>query len=30
TEEERNNLLLAETLEKLSEDHDIIVEVIEE
>ena len=27
---ERNNLLLAETLEKLSEDHDIIVEVIEE
>ena len=30
TEEERNNPLLAETLEKLSEDHDIIVEVIEE
>ena len=30
TEEERNNLLLTETLEKLSEDHDIIVEVIEE
>ncbi|MDU2576803.1 MAG: DNA polymerase III subunit gamma/tau [Veillonella sp.] len=29
TEEERNNLLLAETLEKLSEDHDIIVEVIQ-
>ena len=30
TEEERNNPLLTETLEKLSEDHDIIVEVIEE
>ena len=30
TKEERNNPLLAETLEKLSEDHDIIVEVIEE
>ncbi len=30
TEEERNNPLLAETLGKLSEDHDIIVEVIEE
>ena len=30
TEEERNNSLLVETLEKLSEDHDIIVEVIEE
>lgn len=30
TEEERSNPLLAETLEKLSEDHDIIVEVIEE
>ena len=30
TEEERYNPLLAETLEKLSEDHDIIVEVIEE
>lgn len=30
TEEERNNPLLVETLEKLSEDHDIIVEVIEE
>lgn len=30
SEEERNNPLLAETLEKLSEDHDIIVEVIEE
>ena len=30
TEEERNNPLLAETLEKLSEDHDIIVEIIEE
>ena len=30
TEEERNNPLLAETLEKLSENHDIIVEVIEE
>ena len=30
TEAERNNPLLAETLEKLSEDHDIIVEVIEE
>ena len=30
TEEERNNPLLAKTLEKLSEDHDIIVEVIEE
>ena len=30
TEEERNNPLLAETLKKLSEDHDIIVEVIEE
>lgn len=30
TEEERNNPLLAEILEKLSEDHDIIVEVIEE
>ena len=30
TEEERHNPLLAETLEKLSEDHDIIVEVIEE
>ena len=30
TEQERNNPLLAETLEKLSEDHDIIVEVIEE
>ena len=30
TEEERNNPLLAETLEKLSEDYDIIVEVIEE
>ena len=30
TEEEQNNPLLAETLEKLSEDHDIIVEVIEE
>ena len=30
TEEERKNPLLAETLEKLSEDHDIIVEVIEE
>ena len=30
TEVERNNPLLAETLEKLSEDHDIIVEVIEE
>ena len=30
TAEERNNPLLAETLEKLSEDHDIIVEVIEE
>ena len=30
TEEERNNPLLAETLEKLSEGHDIIVEVIEE
>ena len=30
TEEERNNPLLIETLEKLSEDHDIIVEVIEE
>ena len=30
TEEERNNPLLAETLEKLSEDHDIIIEVIEE
>ena len=30
TEEERNNPLLSETLEKLSEDHDIIVEVIEE
>ena len=30
TEEERNNPLFAETLEKLSEDHDIIVEVIEE
>ena len=30
TEEERNNPLLAETLEKLAEDHDIIVEVIEE
>ena len=30
TEEERNNPLLAETLEKLSEDHEIIVEVIEE
>ena len=30
TEEERINPLLAETLEKLSEDHDIIVEVIEE
>lgn len=30
TEEERNNPLLAETLEKLFEDHDIIVEVIEE
>ena len=30
TEEERNNPLLAETLEKLSEDHDIIAEVIEE
>ena len=30
TEEERNNPLLAETLEKLSEEHDIIVEVIEE
>ena len=30
TVEERNNPLLAETLEKLSEDHDIIVEVIEE
>ena len=30
TEEERNNPLLAETLEKLSEDHDIIVEVLEE
>ena len=30
TEEERNNPLLAETLEKLSEDHDIIVEGIEE
>ena len=29
-EEERNNPLLAETLKKLSEDHDIIVEVIEE
>ncbi|WP_288991500.1 DNA polymerase III subunit gamma/tau, partial [uncultured Veillonella sp.] len=28
TEEERNNPLLTETLEKLSEDHDIIVEVI--
>ena len=30
TEEERNNPLLAETLEKLSEDHAITVEVIEE
>ena len=30
TEEERNNPLLAETLEKLAEDHDISVEVIEE
>ena len=30
SEEERNNPLLAKTLEKLSEDHDIIVEVIEE
>ena len=30
TEEERNNPLLAETLGKLSEYHDIIVEVIEE
>ena len=30
TEEERNNPLLTETLEKLSEDHDIIVEVFEE
>ena len=30
TEEERNNPLLTETLGKLSEDHDIIVEVIEE
>lgn len=30
SEEERNNPLLATTLEKLSEDHDIIVEVIEE
>lgn len=29
-EEEQNNPLLAETLEKLSEDHDIYVEVIEE
>lgn len=30
SEEEKNNPLLATTLEKLSEDHDIIVEVIEE
>lgn len=29
-EEEKNNPLLAQTLEKLSEDHDIYVEVIEE